>query len=162
MCEEPSNALNQVPWVQSFVAKNDSSCLIQTRFVGEMSQCGITSFRSFEMFGVIKSVLVPHGVLHKHNDYRINVHVKCLLPPRHRSEFQNSKLCATLNVNLHPVWGFLRRKKLICDLWHFQNYTYRPRRLLQQKVIIFSALLYYSLLISAFHPWPLLRFPVSA
>lgn len=48
-------ALNQGPRVQSFVAReNDSSRLIQTRFVGEMSQCRITSVCSFEMFGVIK------------------------------------------------------------------------------------------------------------
>lgn len=75
VCEDPSN-LNQGPRAQSFVAKkNDSSCLIQTRFVGEVSQCRITSVCSFELFGVIKNVWILQGVLHKHNDYGINVHV---------------------------------------------------------------------------------------
>lgn len=75
VCKEPSNKLNEGPWAQSFVAKNDSSCLIQTRLVGEMSQRCITSFCSFEMFAVIKNVWIPQGVWHKHNDYGINAHV---------------------------------------------------------------------------------------
>ena len=47
---------DQGPGERSFAKENDSSCLIQTGFVGEMSPCRIMSICSFEMFGEIKKM----------------------------------------------------------------------------------------------------------
>lgn len=100
--EKPSNALNWGPWARSFVRKNDSSCLIQARLVGERSQCRITSFHSFEMFGVIKNVWIPWGVGRKHSDYGICVRVNAAT--RHQGVFLKRNcllisLCAAAGSN---------------------------------------------------------------
>lgn len=159
-----SKSQNQGPRARRFVAaENDSSCLIQTRFVGEMSQRRSTRVCSFEMFHVIKNVRSVRGAVHKHNDYRINVHVNACCHEAWR-RLSKQKLFVALNVNpqlgLHEApqaavyvalhsgsfsacfsWG----QNFICDLWHSHNYSDYPTKVAttagQEKVTISLRLL---------------------